>query len=143
MAVTSSKSSQTLDVGHLLLERVAGPRQDPEPLLASTVGLVGVDPVVVPTSTVPAPPMRNWRASSASFSSSSLLSSSSAIGSSSWTSLMDDMVPGTRPQHTSRQPANPSPRRRLRLLTAGGTNLMANVVYKVEDRQRGEGISGK
>jgi hypothetical protein len=48
MAVTSSKSSQTLDVGPLLLKWVAGPGWDLEPLLASTIGLVGVDPVAVP-----------------------------------------------------------------------------------------------
>jgi hypothetical protein len=58
MVVTSSKSSQTLEVGPLL-ERVAGPGHDLEPLLTSTVGLADVDPVVVPSSAPPTPLMRN------------------------------------------------------------------------------------
>jgi hypothetical protein len=86
----------------LVRRRVAVSGRDLEPLLTSTVGLVGVDPVAVPASTTPAPPTRNWRASSTSFSSSSLLSSCSSIGSSSRTSPMDDMAPETRPQCTSR-----------------------------------------
>jgi hypothetical protein len=41
------------------------------------------------------------------------------------------------------QSASPSPRRRLRLLTASSTNLMACVLHKVEGTQRGEGLSEK